>query len=705
MMRKNLSFFFLFVALIVLTASFSPLIAKPRIKRERLNLLLISVDTLRADYLSCNQAEEVKTPNIDSLVENGVLFQRAFAHNPLTLPSHVNILTGMTPLFHGVHENIGFRLADDILTMAEYLKKQGYETAAFVGAFPLDSRFGLTQGFDVYDDFYGDKKSPGAFFFVERKAEEVISRTLDWLKNHPQKKWFVFVHLFDPHQPYIPPSPYSERYADNLYAGEVAYVDECMGKLFRYLRESGLMAETLVVFTSDHGEALGEHGERTHGYFAYNSTLHVPLLLHSRRFFKQEKTVDHKVSHVDIFPTICDLFGLKPPPFLQGQSVLPLIEGGKFREKPIYFESLSAYYNRNWAPLRGMIQGEEKFIDLPLPELYDLRTDFKEEKNLAAQKDINGYKRSLDLLMDTLSRGRPVAKRRRETKETLEAMKSLGYLGGRTTPKKVFSKEDDLKTLLPYHLRLMDASSSYSQNNAEEAARILEELIKEKKDFVAAYEYLANVYHETGRMARAIEVLKRGLQYSPSHAQLRGKLGIFLSEVGRVKEAIEELKGALSLNEEDAELWNFLGVAYWRNNQWENAEECYRRALALDTDYASAFNNLGSLFLSRKDPDKALSYFDQAIGFDPSLASAYNGKAVALGMKGRLEEAVVNWKKAVEYEPDHRMALYNLGLALLRMNQREEALPYLEKYLEVAPTDDPDREKISRLVEWLKNLR
>lgn len=678
--------------------------AVPLSRSERLNLLLVSVDTLRADYLSCYGGKEVQTRNADALAERGVLFTRAFAHNPLTLPSHVTMLTGVTPLFHGVHENLGFRLPEDILTLAEHLKASGYHSAAFVGSFPLDSRFGLARGFDTYDDLYGEKKSPGAFFFVERRGEEVVTRALEWLGKALPEPWFLFLHLFDPHQPYAPPSPYSEEYASNLYAGEVAYADECLGRLFRHMKDSRQMEKTLVVFTSDHGESLGEHGELTHGYFAYNSTLHIPLIISNDRLFKKRQVVEEMVSHVDLFPTICDLLGVKTPRHVQGSSLLPLMENRKFSRRPIYFESLSAYYNRNWAPLRGIILDGNKYIDLPIPELYDLEADFKEERNLTPPLETTNFEKALSGLRQRFER-KDTGKVKRESKSVEEAMKSLGYIGGAKEPgKRVFTEEDDLKSLLPFHLKLMDAASSHSLGEAEKAVRILEELISQKQDFITAYEYLANVHYQEGNRARAIEVLEKGVAYAPGHAQMRGKLGIFLSEAGDQERAIKELMEAISLNAEDAELWNYLGVAHWKSQKLDKAEEYYLKSLSLDQNYASAFNNLGSLHLTRNNPGRAMSYFDQAILFDPSLASAYNGKAVALGMKGDLAEAVRNWEKAVSYEPDHQMALYNLGTALVKLNRPKEALPYLEKYLEVTPPGTPDREKVVQLVNYLKNL-
>ncbi len=254
-----------------------------------------------------------------------LVFTRAFAHNPVTLPSHANILTGATSLYHGVSDNTGFKLDRKFLTIPQYLRRSGYATAAFIGAFPLDSRFGLDQGFDVYDDYYGTRNER-EFFFVERPAEKVIAPAMAWIGKQ-SGKWFGWVHLFDPHQPYLPPSPFKEQYADDPYSGEVAYVDSQLGVLFDFLRARRLLEKTVVIVTADHGEALGEKGEDTHSYFAYNNTIHVPLFVHIPG--RKPGTFAGNVCHADIFPTLCAVLGLKVPPHVQGESLLAIMAAGK----------------------------------------------------------------------------------------------------------------------------------------------------------------------------------------------------------------------------------------------------------------------------------------------------------------------------------------------------------------------------------------
>ena len=340
---------------------------------SRPNLLLITVDTLRADRLGCYGSEAPATPNIDVLAESGALFLNAFAHNPLTLPSHANILLGTTPLHHGVHENSLAKVSDSHQTLAEFLKARGYATAAFIGAFSLDSRFGLSQGFDVYDDSY-PSRTDGLAVIPERPAQKVLAAAAGWLEK-AGSPWFAWIHLWDPHAPYRAPPPFLERFREDGYAGEVAYVDAQLGKFFDFLEINHLGENTLVVFTGDHGEAFGEHGETRHGYFAYNTTLHIPLLV-SGPGIPSKKRISRNASHIDIFPSICDWLKIEPPAHLQGISLDPLLQGGGGKERPIYFESLEPHLHYGWAPVRGFLEGARKFIDSPIPEYYDLEKDY-----------------------------------------------------------------------------------------------------------------------------------------------------------------------------------------------------------------------------------------------------------------------------------------------------------------------------------------
>jgi arylsulfatase A-like enzyme/Flp pilus assembly protein TadD len=672
---------------------------------EPMNLLLISIDTLRADILSCYGGRAVRTRAVDALAQKGVLFERAFAHTPLTLPSHTNLLTGTLPLVHGVHDNIGFRVPPDSLTLAGHLKAHGYATAAFVSASPLHAIYGLDRGFDVYDDAFGPSAAEKPFLYNERRGEETVSRAVAWIGGQTGRRWFLFLHLFDPHQPYAPPEPFARQFADNLYAGEVAYVDACLEKLFGYLEVSGLTSRTVILLTSDHGESFGEHGEPTHGYFAYNTTLHVPLVIRADGLLRPRRISRIMVSHVDVFPTVCDLLGVPKPGTLQGQSLVPLMEGRAFSEKPIYFESLAAYYSNGWAPLRGVIRGRLKFIDLPLPELYDLDSDFDEKSNLVpGRSDADERKTLAEILASAKGPLAPSAMA--EKAQVLERMRSLGYLAGAGESRKErFTQGDDLKVLLPYYQKLLQASALATKGDATRAAGLLEELIAAKKDYLTAYEYLAQVRSQMGQFAEAAATLEAALDQAPDRIRLRGLLGLYLSQAGRQDSAIKELRQALAADPENAELWTNLGVACWKSGRLDEAQASYVKAAALDKNDPTPLNDLGTLALSRKSLDEAWAYFEQALALDPNLASAWNGKGAVLDMKADSEGAVACWKKAVALEPDDEMALYNLGTALVRLGRPDEALPTLENYLRVAPPDSPDRPKIAALVNSLKSGR
>jgi arylsulfatase A-like enzyme/Flp pilus assembly protein TadD len=680
-------------------------------KGKDYHIILITIDTLRFDRISVNSYEYVKTPNIDKLASKSLVFKRAFAHNPVTLPSHINIITGTTPLYHGISDNSGFRLDDRFLTLAEYLKGKGYKTGAFIGAFPLDSRFGLSQGFDEYDDNYGTHNSL-KLFFVERQANKVIEPALDWISNQPDTvKWFTWIHLFDPHQPYFPPAPYDKEYANDPYSGEAAYVDEQLGILFDFLEEKQLIGKTIIVFTADHGEALGEKGEQSHSYFAYNNTIHVPLIVYVPGM--QPGIVSENASHMDIFPTICDIFDFEIPQHLQGESLLPISQGEKREKSQIYFESLTPYLNRGWAPLRGFIDGNLKFIDLPIKEVYDLGQDMEENQNLAESHNISKLKGKLKKLMKGLEGENKIKREEKLDPQLQEKMKSLGYISESTSSKKkVFTKEDDLKTLLPLHNEMLNALNDYQTGNVSEAITSLQSIVGKSPHFILVYNHLANIYKETGQIDKSVQILKKGLSSNPKNTSLLSKLGIVLVDTNQKQEAIEILKKCVEIESGDPENFNYLGVAYYRTGNFQLALENYQKALELDGNYASVFNNIGSLYLSvylgRKDErayEAALQNFNKAIEIDPSLSTAFNGRGAAYKFKNRIPEAIEDWKKSIELKPDYIEPYFNVGISYLQTGDKSSAMVYFnmckQRFYHILP--DPEKQRLERLLNEARN--
>ena len=411
------------------------------------NILLVTIDTLRGDALG-SYGGKAATPNLDALAARGARFTFAHSHAVLTLPSHASILTGRYPYEHGIRDNPGFRLRQSDFTLARGLKSAGFATGAFVSAFTLDQRYGLQSGFDTYDDRISEVGKTLDVAVPERRADETVTAALDWIGRQPAR-WFGWVHVFDPHAPYAPPGDWLTRYASDAYAGEVAWTDFALGPLFARLdRES---RPTLVIVTADHGESLGEHGEMTHGVFAYESTLHVPLIVAEitpgRRAARGVR-IDSPARHVDLVPTVLDVVnGLSlAPSDLPGASLVGVVNRGGGDDRASYFEAMMPTLARGWAPLRGVLVSREKFIDLPIQELYDLGSDPGELRNLAPLRaDRAPVLTNVLRGFNVAPPGRPAA----ESAAARDRLRALGYTSGSPAPARDrYTEQDDPKRLI-----------------------------------------------------------------------------------------------------------------------------------------------------------------------------------------------------------------------------------------------------------------
>jgi Flp pilus assembly protein TadD len=466
--------------------------------------------------------------------------------------------------------------------------------------------------------------------------------------------------------------------------------------------------------TADHGEALGDHGEQFHGYFAYNSTLHVPLIIAGPGI----KTVRVKetVGHIDIFPTVCDLLGLKKPASLQGKSLLPFLKGRARPEEPVYFEALEAYLNRGWAPLNGFIEKGMKFIESPIPELYDLKSDFGEQKNLAAAADLPAYKKRLK---EVVARGASplAAKGQRQTTdaEALEKLRSLGYMASAVAPvKSSYGPEDDLKTLLPLEHKIGLAGQLRKQGRIAQSVRLLEDIIKERADFAKAYDLLFEIYRSQGLIDDALQVYERGLSAAPESYALLSAYGVALVMNGRYPKGAEVLERAIGLYDRDPRVWNSLGAACGNMGDLAKASEHFGRALALVPEDAVLNENVGVFYATAasngQDPElarRSLTYFRKAIAVDPTMASAHHGLAGALWLLNRPDEAIQNWEKAVSLDPKLYMSLFNLAMAYLAKGNKPKALESCEKYVLMrgAQMTPEERRQIETLIGLAKPKR
>jgi arylsulfatase A-like enzyme/Tfp pilus assembly protein PilF len=667
----------------------STLIPQNRPKNGRLNVLLITIDTLRADRLSCYGNGRLETSNIDRLAAGGTLFTKAFAHTTTTLPSHVNILLGTTPLSHGVHDNFNFIVQKGALTLAEHLKKFGFVTGAVIGAYPLDSRFGLDQGFDLYDDDY-EREGTHKFAAGERSAKAVVDKSIAWIDNHGSP-WFLWAHIFDPHDPYDPPEPFRTQFKDRLYDGEVAYADHELGRLIDHLAEKDLLEKTVVVLTGDHGESLGEHGEKTHGYLAYNTTLWIPLIIHVPGLSKGR--CPQNVAHIDIFPTVCDALEIEKPSSLQGVSLLPALRGKDLPKRPIYFESLYPFYNRGWAPLRGYIADQEKFVDSPNPELYDLKEDFDEQRNLLGEKDADLHRKKLAQLVIKMSTSQSAQERRRLDREAMERLRSLGYISSPAgAPKKNYGPEDDIKALLPFFNRTLEAMDVFKSGNVRQGIDMLKQIITAEKNIDLAYSYLAGMYKELGRLNEGIEVMKLGLKRLPESYEIFFTYVSFLEAAGRYEEVIQAVdETRLSQTDVDPDVWIAQGNAFLMTGDLDRALKAYKRAQSIDPEYADVYDGLGKVFLSfyMKTNDSAslqesIVHFTKAVELDPRFVSAYHGLGVASRYGAELDRTIGFWEKVLQINPDYGESLSELGQAYLAKGEKAKALRCLERFRKLA---------------------
>jgi arylsulfatase A-like enzyme/Flp pilus assembly protein TadD len=645
-----------------------------RRRQQPPDVILITIDTLRADALGFTGNQRVRTPYLDSLAARGTVFTNAHAHNVVTLPSHTNILTGLYPYQHGIRDNAGFTLDPSHPTLAAMLHAAGYATAAFVSAFPLDSRFGLNAGFDVYDDKYREGSNPLDFVVQERPAEETLSAARKWYDSIANRKKFLWIHLYDPHAPYDPPSPFREQYRDAPYLGEVAYVDAQLSRFLQPWLQSH--PNTLVVITGDHGEALGDHGEQTHGLFAYESTLKVPLIIIDPD--QQPRRETEYVGHIDLVPTILHRLGVRIPSALPGH---PLVVGpaGGTGNSDSYFEAISASLNRGWAPLVGLIHSGRKYIDLPVPELYDLAADPGEKKNLAETD-----RRDLFAIRKLLADGAPPAQNIKRSVDPAEKaqLMSLGYISG-SAEKKTYTAADDPKNLIGVDNELHEVVALYQTGQLPKAIDILHTILKRDPNIKVAAEMLAFMLQQNENPAGAIDMLRRAVRAGAANEAMQVRLGLLLSATGQAKEALDTLKPFAS--GQDPDVLNAYGIALADNGELAGARAEFEKVLSIDHTNATAYQNLGVVALRSGDIAGARASLGKALTLNDRLPTALNLMGVIEMKSGHPDDAINWWREAVKADPRLYDAMYNLAIVASRTGRNDVAREALHHFIDTAP--------------------
>ncbi len=641
---------------------------------QRPNVLILTLDTTRADHLGCYGSETAQTPRLDAFAaEQAVLFEYPISPVPITLPSHASIFTGTYPAFHGVHDNDGFYVDDELTTLAEILKAEGYATGAVIGAFPVDSQFNLDQGFDTYNDDYDEDWSPGeieartplSFGFIERTADRVNLAAFRWLEDHGDKPFLLWMHYFDPHQPYAPPAPYGSMFTIG-YDGEIAFVDECFGAVLDHLETKGLLESTVIVVVGDHGESLEEHGEPTHASFIYDATQRVPLLIAAPgEGFARGGRVRSQVRTIDIAPTILDLLDLPVHPDMQGTTLVPSLEDPSISlELPSMLESHFSQYHFKWAPLRGLRTDKWKYILAPRAELYDLEEDPGELFNIASQRpEITAeMDRQLAELAHRVSS--TVVDRSASTSidpETRAKLEALGYLGGG-------GAADRLKDF-PSH---------------DELAKMPNPL-----DGVIALHYV-NACSEmlrTQNFVDALGIARRGVAADPENYRLQYLLGQAQLGLGNPDKAIAEFHRAARINPSDAATHSMIGRIHYMLGRFDEAREALETAAELEPNQIEVLETLGMAYARLGDLDRAMERLQLAINLDDGSWRTVLRLGRVQADSGLLEEARASFQLAMTLNPYSPEVLGTIGFFYLQTGNPEFGRISLEQAYRVAPND------------------
>jgi arylsulfatase A-like enzyme/Tfp pilus assembly protein PilF len=660
-------------------------------------IVLITIDTLRADRLGSYGSTRGLTPSLDAFAREATRFTAATSQVPLTLPSHATILTGLHPARHGVRTNDGFRLSPLAPTLAAALKSAGYATAAFVGGYPLRRSSGLSRGFDRYDDEF--LNAPGA---IERSAGAVVESAEAWIDRNAAQPFFAWIHLFDPHSPYTPPAPFAAAHRGSPYDGEVAYTDAAVGRFLDHLRQRDLFAAATIVVVADHGESLGEHGERTHGTFLYDATIRVPLLIKRSATASAERSagggaqyarlkssrsvdaVTTPVETADLAPTIAAIAGATLDR-TDGRSLLPLIDGAAGDpDRAAYAESYYQNVLLGWSPLRAVRTARWKLVEAPRPELYDLEHDPGElqnrlEERAAVASGLQRALRSLD------SGGGATGEPPAAARESAERLRSLGYASGSTAPTAASGAIDPKDRIAVW--AAIEDGIDLTGNDAAAAEQKFTRALQLDPGNGLALKYLGDLRYRAGRLRDARDLYQRAIAAGFRHADVHVNLAAIAEREGHLDEARDVLASAVGLNASDADAWNRLGLVEARRNDLDAARRAFNQAIATAADRAEPYYNLGVVERRAGNEAAAQSRLQDAIARNPTYAEAHYELGTGYLLARQPERALAAYRAALASRPDYAEALFGAARAELDLGKTADARRDYERFVEVAPKE------------------
>jgi len=664
---------------------------------EKPNVVLVTLDTTRADHLACYGYAGISTPSLDAIAGRGVLFEQAATATPLTLPAHTTIMTGMLPTYHGVRVNGNTALGEEQTTLAEVLAGRGYETGAFIAAFVLDGRWGLKQGFAHYDDQFDLKKYKHLDLGeVQRPGNEVMDAALTWLESAKGKPFFAWIHLYDPHVPYAPPEPFASEYGrrgpSGAYDGEIAFMDAQIGRLTEWLSRNGLDRSTVLVLVGDHGEALGSHGEGTHGYFIYDYAMHVPLLVETPFAALRSRRVPAQVSTADVFPTILGLVGLPAPVKVQGRSLVGLMfDPARRDDVPAYGEAMASNIQFGWSALHALRTPRWKYIETTKPELYDLTKDPDEHDNvLAGSADVGRkMKAELDRLMAETGRDAPAPQAADLDKETMERLSALGYVGAPVPLKKASGGGAgplaDPKDKLTVFMDVTRAGELILEEKYAEAAASLEAALRADPSIPQALLLLSTCYVELGRPAEAKAQLDVLLKADPESVPgLTGLANILLDE-GRTDDVVALGKRILSVDEKNTQACTLIGEVYLERLDYTEALPYLEKAVETQPKITRTRLTLAACRIGAKQYAPAETELKAILEESPKFPLAHYNLGLLYEEQGRFEEARAAYAAEVANFPKGYKARFNLGKVLFRLGDKPGSLAEMREVVALAP--------------------
>jgi len=666
------------------------------------NVLLITLDTTRADRLSCYGYAKNKTPGLDALAERGALFENAQSAVPLTLPSHCTIMTGLYPPAHGVRNNGSYALAPGFVTMAEIFRERGLRTAAFVASFTVDSRFGLNQGFEVYDD---QLAAPDRIklYESERPAPAVYAAFRAWLEANAGGRFFAWVHFYDPHFPYAPPEPFLSSTPDP-YDGEIACMDHYVAEISRLLETLGLAEKTLIVLAGDHGEAFGEHKELGHQVFCYEETQHVPLIFvpPGREF--RGRRLRERVSLVDVLPTVLDLCGLPPQKQVQGRSLVPAMRNKSLPDRDLYFESLFANETLGCAPLTGIYRRDLKWIDLPRPELYDLASDPGERSNLVDERADQARRLMEAEKTLTAAMGGTGEGRRQMNLRERERLASLGYISS-ASPSAPGNDHADPKERIEAFMQYATACELEKKGSLAEAERLLQQSLRAYPGFAPAHAKLAAIAQREGNPALAMERLKRGLEQAPADPALKVEYATRLYEAGRLSDALTllDLIDLPSAPAFGTEIHMLRGQILEKQNDLPRAAESYRAALELEPANPALGRRLLRLLMAQDRIQESLGLALRLVQQTPAEPGLARAAAILAGRLSRYDQAEELFRKALALTSDP-VVLFDYAVVLGQKGDYRRALELMERFAALAGPAHEQAEMAQKLIKDYKAL-